>query len=42
MFSIQEQCSQFKNNVLSSRTMFLDSFLCVLFPVKTLRKKTKT
>jgi len=29
MFSIQEQCSQFKNNVLNSRTMFLDSFLCV-------------
>jgi len=25
MFSIQEQCSQFKNNVLNSRTMFTRS-----------------
>jgi len=28
MFSIQEQRSQFKNNVLNSRTMFLDTSLC--------------
>jgi len=28
MFLIQEQCSQFKNNVLNSRTMFLDTSLC--------------
>jgi len=35
MFSIQEQCSQFKNNVLNSRTMFLDSFLCVVLLMRT-------
>jgi len=29
MFSIQEQCFQFKNNALNSGTMFLDSFLWV-------------
>jgi len=29
MFSIQEQCSQFKKNVLNSRKMFFDTSLCV-------------